>query len=370
MSRLGPDARALLEAACGGDEPSDEDAARVRAKVAARLAVAAAAGAAGAAVSTKAGAGTGAAVATAASAKGAVGAGAVGVGGVAAGAAGGGVVAGGATGAAVAAKLLMAVALVGGAVTAGVVGTRSDEAAPAPAVVVVVAAKSGSPERVSAPTPQSSASESIALPEPAPVTDREEGGGETAPPLPSKVDRSPAPERARAFESPRPGDERRPVEASVHAAPADPGSAPALRSAPEPPAAEARTASLDARAIPPAPAILAESGGASAPGSIPASPAVLPASPRDRVAEEAALLRAAHAALARGDAAGALDRLEVHAARFPSGSLVEERRAARVLALCAAGRAVEARAAAATFLAASPRSPLAAQVRRACAPAR
>ena len=86
----------------------------------------------------------------------------------------------------------------------------------------------------------------------------------------------------------------------------------------------------------------------------------------DSVAEEAALLRAAHAALARGDGDGALARLDEHAARFPRGALGEEERAARVFALCASGRKTEARALAASFVAASPRSPLAAQVRRSC----
>ncbi|MBX3207356.1 MAG: hypothetical protein KF764_20075 [Labilithrix sp.] len=46
MTPLGPDARALLDAASNGDEPSADDAARVRAKLTARLAVGAAAGAA------------------------------------------------------------------------------------------------------------------------------------------------------------------------------------------------------------------------------------------------------------------------------------------------------------------------------------
>lgn len=59
--------------------------------------------------------------------------------------------------------------------------------------------------------------------------------------------------------------------------------------------------------------------------------------------------------------------LDEHAARFPRGALRDEREAARVLALCADGRTAEARAAASAFVAASPRSPLASQVRAACA---
>ena len=41
MNRLGPDARALIEAAADGEGPSAEDEARVRSKLAARLAIAA-----------------------------------------------------------------------------------------------------------------------------------------------------------------------------------------------------------------------------------------------------------------------------------------------------------------------------------------
>jgi hypothetical protein len=87
----------------------------------------------------------------------------------------------------------------------------------------------------------------------------------------------------------------------------------------------------------------------------------------DVVTEEAALLRAAQAALSRGDGAGAMARLDEHASRFPGGALTEERQALRAHALCALGRAADARAAASAFVAQSPRSPLAAQVRRSCA---
>jgi hypothetical protein len=99
----------------------------------------------------------------------------------------------------------------------------------------------------------------------------------------------------------------------------------------------------------------------------PAARAEAPRSAADLVAEEASLLRAANGALARGDSSAALARLDEHAARFPHGALSAERQAARVFALCAAGRTAEARGAARAFLAAHPRSPLAAQVRRSCA---
>jgi hypothetical protein len=127
----------------------------------------------------------------------------------------------------------------------------------------------------------------------------------------------------------------------------------ATRTAPE---KDARSASVQA---PPAP-----------PSRPP--PAIRPREPArdsggDAIAEEAMLLRSAQAALARGDGSSALIALEEHATRFPRGALQEEREAARVFALCASGRAVDARTAASTFVAANPRSVLAAQVRRTCA---
>jgi hypothetical protein len=84
------------------------------------------------------------------------------------------------------------------------------------------------------------------------------------------------------------------------------------------------------------------------------------------ISEETALLLGAESAIREGDAARALAQLDEHARRFPSGALVEEREATRVLALCAAGRAAEARAASERFLAAHPRSPAAARVRTSC----
>ena len=56
-----------------------------------------------------------------------------------------------------------------------------------------------------------------------------------------------------------------------------------------------------------------------------------------------------------------------HASRFPRGALAEERSAARVLALCDLGRALEARGAAEAFVRASPNSPLVPRLRGSCA---
>jgi len=84
------------------------------------------------------------------------------------------------------------------------------------------------------------------------------------------------------------------------------------------------------------------------------------------VGAEAALLRRADSALKSGDPSRARALLDEHASTFPRGILSEEREAERVIVLCALGQVAQARAAAATFLRARPRSPLAARVRGSC----
>jgi hypothetical protein len=63
----------------------------------------------------------------------------------------------------------------------------------------------------------------------------------------------------------------------------------------------------------------------------------------------------------------ALRLIEKQDRSFQGGALAEERAAAHILALCAAGRLTEAREAAGRFLAAHPSSPVAARVRASCA---
>jgi hypothetical protein len=93
------------------------------------------------------------------------------------------------------------------------------------------------------------------------------------------------------------------------------------------------------------------------------APAVAPVAPTPSpLAEEMRLVRGGHDALTHGDAAGALQLLEAHAARFPRGALAEERDADRVAALCALGREIDATVLADRFLAQHGRSPLAARV--------
>jgi hypothetical protein len=82
---------------------------------------------------------------------------------------------------------------------------------------------------------------------------------------------------------------------------------------------------------------------------------------------EATLLLEAHQALHAGDPETALRLLGDHAARFPGSALAPERSAERVLALCQAGRNVEARREGQAFLAVSGSGPLALRVQRSCA---
>jgi outer membrane protein assembly factor BamD (BamD/ComL family) len=88
----------------------------------------------------------------------------------------------------------------------------------------------------------------------------------------------------------------------------------------------------------------------------------------DGLAEEAQALTEVHAALSRKDADLAWKLLQEQNHRFPSGQLGEERAAAKVMALCSAGRYDEADHAQAEFALTYPNSPLAKRVKRGCAP--
>jgi hypothetical protein len=89
-------------------------------------------------------------------------------------------------------------------------------------------------------------------------------------------------------------------------------------------------------------------------------------SPGLRLEEEAALLAEVQGALRSGKAAAALGKLESYDRRFPTGMLRAEADAARVFALCGAGRVDKARAAATRFVQRYPSSPAAARVQAAC----
>ena len=85
-----------------------------------------------------------------------------------------------------------------------------------------------------------------------------------------------------------------------------------------------------------------------------------------RLQDEAALLAEVQGALRNGQASVALGKLESYDRRFPSGMLRSEADAARVFALCGAGKADKARAAAARFVQRYPNAPATARVQSAC----
>lgn len=112
-----------------------------------------------------------------------------------------------------------------------------------------------------------------------------------------------------------------------------------------------------------------------APPSVSVAPAVEASAPparaikppsRLRLEQEAALLAEVQGALRSGQAATALAKLESYDRRFPTGMLRAEADAARVFALCGAGRVDRARASAARFVQRYPSSPAAARVQAAC----
>jgi hypothetical protein len=92
-----------------------------------------------------------------------------------------------------------------------------------------------------------------------------------------------------------------------------------------------------------------------------------PSAPTASIASETGLIVAAHAALGRGDARGALELLDQHEREFPEGALTEERLASKVFALCGLGRRGEAAQAAMMLLRRAPASPLRARVLDSCA---
>lgn len=94
-----------------------------------------------------------------------------------------------------------------------------------------------------------------------------------------------------------------------------------------------------------------------------AAPAVRP--PVVSLGGELNLIRRATSAVSAGHYAAALDALSEHAARYPVGSLVEERLGLRAVSLCKLQRA-DAATAAQSFADNHPDSPLLARVRAAC----
>jgi hypothetical protein len=147
-------------------------------------------------------------------------------------------------------------------------------------------------------------------------------------------------------------------------------SAPAIRATPAMPSASARTPSgrLRAATPPPARAPSRETDVRPPAPTVPNAAGTAAQSQRHdarSVREELSLLTDVHAALARGDGASALRRLEAHVTE--DRQFVAERAAARVLALCTLGRVNEARRAATIFVREHPGSVQRAAVERSCA---
>jgi len=153
--------------------------------------------------------------------------------------------------------------------------------------------------------------------------------------------------------------------AEVVRAPEPAPSAKAEEAPPVPPVTEpaqspaAGSPARDGRAAPP-PAVAPSEPRAAAAGKAPSTPD--PTS----MSEEASLLQSAQRALAAGRADAALGLLAEHELRFPSGALAEERRVAKILALCSLGRVEEASILARAFVAKSPRSVLIPRLETSC----
>lgn len=325
IDELSSDARALIEGARGGDEPTSADRARVRRAVMAAIAAGAGAATAGAASSAAAASGTSAATTTTATATTATGAAGAAAGGTAAAS---GATAGLATSVKLAAALMVAGA-VGG--TVAVAPWEPDEASTSHVAQAVEARTANgarpaerldpsslapTPEAAESPEPEPARLETAAL-EPAALETGEPSPEATQPPAPSHARRAP----------------------------------------------RASPASVPPATVPPATASPATVSPAREPEA--AEPEAAPSA--SSLAAEVALLRRAQAAINQGDADAALRILAEHASQHPSGVMAAEREAARVVALCRAGREAEARAASARFLRAHPQSPLRARVQSACA---
>jgi hypothetical protein len=138
--------------------------------------------------------------------------------------------------------------------------------------------------------------------------------------------------------------------------PSEPAPVPVVRVTPAPPKTQPAPPAVPESAIVPP---------AAAETPAPSNRAVKPPSSL-RLEDEAALLAEVQGALRSGNASVALGKLESYDRRFPTGMLRAEADAAKVFALCSAGRVEKARAAAARFVQRYPSSPAAPRVQAAC----
>ncbi|XXX72570.1 hypothetical protein WMF30_33465 [Sorangium sp. So ce134] len=326
MKPLSRDARRIMDAARAAEEPSSADRARIREKLLRRAGALAAAQAAAAATTSTASAALPAAPSAVAGGAGAGGAATSGAGGMAAAGAG-------STAAAGAGGLAVTGA---GAAVPPAAGALGGLLAKIGAAAALLGALGGGATVALREPPAAQAARHAAV-----AVTRITEAGINAPP-PALV--TAAPRSSTAAAAP-PALPRLPA---VHPAAKTPARG-------EPPPVTPAPARRELPALP-----VGSDARAPSAGSASASPAgsTLPG--------ELALLRSAQGALRAGDAGRALALLEEHTAEYREGALREERRAARVFALCALGRIDESRAEAVRFLRDAPRSPLAERVRAAC----
>ncbi len=313
MKELGPDARALIDLAAESDGPSAKDRARVR-----RAVMAAVGGGAGLGSLAAAGSAGAAAAKVTAGVGSAAGAGAAGAG-AAVTASAGGLLASGAL--KISGWLLLGSAL-GVAVAVPAIQATGDADLPA------VTATAATPGARGATAPQTAAKT-------APEANRAQGesaGSASEPKTQTPSQNSVA--------------ESSPATANTHWSSSVP------------------TAKLQPRGGA-APAALGPQKTTATPRK--AHAAAAPKRPANSLSDESALLLEAQRKLSSGDPQQALSALDQHERRYPAGALSQERDAARVLALCAAGKVDQAHPLAAQFLTQHPNSPLARRVRSACA---
>jgi hypothetical protein len=337
MSELDETGRALLALASDAHDPTDQDRARVRTALAARLGAAAGLGvgtAVGVGLTAKAAASVGGAASTGGAATGVVTTG------------GAGAAVAAATGGALGTKLV-GVALVLtttlGVGTAVKLARRTEHAPPAAKSSEAHGRRALAVARRDAPPPASEApaAEAPAVLVPAAVA------APSDQPLPAPTVGAPAPavDLAPNHEAP----------ATSPPSPDPSGAgpqAPARIDAPEAagPAQRRRATTATGASDRTCPSTLSNAGSGAH-----RSPSA--------VADEARLVHDGVLALRSGQPACALSLLDTHARFYPDGVLAEERAAERALALADLGRVAEARAAAAEFLHAHPTSPLGVRLR-------
>ncbi|MEM9189573.1 MAG: hypothetical protein AAGF12_10390 [Myxococcota bacterium] len=331
MTDLSKEARALIDAAVDGDNPTPADRERIKRAVVASVS----GGAALTSAATTSAATTSAAASTATTSAVATGltGGMTSTGVAASGTAAGGLAAGIAGGAVT--KLVAVVTVVGAVSTTVAIApweTSDDAVSAAPSMTEV--ASSGEP-----------------------MVAEVAGDSRSAPELPALVeDETSVADVLVGPEAPAPSSERATSSSEVEASMDQPA---VTTGVPRP----LRTAS--GPASPPRPPV--DDRVARAVPEAQASETLVEAPAESTLAAELALLRRAYQAQRSGSAAAALPILDEHRRLYPTSALRTERQATRVLVLCSLGRHSEAVRYAAVFAASSEGSPIRERIRNSCA---